>query len=334
MFTENEMRDISRVAELPYAWEKLRNKTVLVSGGTGFIGSHLIAVLEERNKRYGDNIQIISLSRHKQKDRGNVRYVACDICEPIDIGEKIHFIIHLASNTHPVQYAADPIGTITTNVIGCNNLLRVAAQNKVERFLLSSSVEIYGNGTAEPIGEDYCGHIDCNTARAGYNEAKRVSESLCQSYRQQYGVDCVIARLARVFGADKKDDSKAMAQFLKKAQSGEDIVLKSPGKQRFSYCYVIDAVSGILKILLDGRSGEAYNIAADDEGATLGDYAKLIAELAGKRVIFDLSKQQQGASVAQYALLNCDKIKKLGWTPMFSVADGLRLTYKHLTDTE
>ena len=102
------------------------------------------------------------------------------------------------------------MGTITTNVIGCDNLLKLAVEKKAI-FLLASSVEIYGQGTAEPMDEQYCGFLDCNIARSGYNEAKRTCESLCQSYKQQYGIEVKIVRLARVFGADKKLDTKAMS---------------------------------------------------------------------------------------------------------------------------
>ena len=131
----------------------------------------------------------------------------------------------MASNTHPKQYAEDPIGTIMTNIYGCDNLLKLAVEKKA-RFLLASSVEIYGQGTAIPMNEEYCGYIDCNLARSGYNEAKRTCEALTQSYRSVFGVNAVIARFARVFGADKKHDTKAMSQFMDKAVLGEDIILK------------------------------------------------------------------------------------------------------------
>ena len=322
--------DISSVAHLDYDWEKLKNKTVLISGGTGFIGKFFIAVIKFRNEKFNDNIKVISLSRHPLADDRNVVYLKQDVTEEIKVDQEIDFILHLASNTHPKQYAAYPVDTIVTNVLGCNNLLKLAVQKKISRFLLASSVEIYGEGSGEEIREDYCGYIDCNTARAGYNEGKRVSESLCQSFRQQYGVNCVIARLARVFGADKKQDSKAIAQFLEKAVNGEDILLKSKGEQEFSYCYVADAVSGILKILLDGKDGEAYNLAEDFENKTLGDYAKLIASFANKKVIYDI-QDVAGASKASYAVINCDKLKALGWEAHYTVSGALERTYQILS---
>lgn len=141
-------------------------------------------------------------------------------------------IIHLASNTHPKQYAEDPIGTIMTNIYGCDNLLKLAVEKKA-RFLLASSVEIYGQGTAIPMNEEYCGYIDCNLARSGYNEAKRTCEALTQSYRSVFGVNAVIARFARVFGADKKHDTKMkMVMNFRKQSSVVNSVLS--GKREMS----------------------------------------------------------------------------------------------------
>lgn len=320
-----EAEDIKSVADLAYNWGKLKNKTVLISGGTGFIGQFLINVIKYRNEHYGDRISVISLSRSVEREDGDILYLKHDITTELTLSRRADFIIHLASNTHPEQYAADPIGTITTNVFGCDNLLKFAVKCKAERFLLASSVEIYGEGGTAPITEDYCGYLNCNTVRAGYNEAKRVCESLCQAYGAQYAIDCVVARLARCFGADRKEDSKALAQFIRKAVAGEDIVLRSKGEQRFSYCYVADAASGLFKILLDGQSGEAYNVSGDDEGNTLGGYAQLIAEYAGKQVIFDCAPQS-GASKTNYAILNCDKLKALGWRPLYLPSEAMKRT--------
>lgn len=322
-----EKEDIRLVCNLDYNWSKLRNKTILISGGTGFIGSFLIDVLRYRNKEFGDNIKIVSLSRGGGKSDSTASYLKADINEEIDFDLPVDYILHLASNTHPEQYANDPVGTITTNVFGCYNLLKLAYKLHVKRFLLASSVEVYGQGPQMPMDEKYFGKIDCNNARNGYNEAKRLSEALCQSYYKQYGVESVIIRLSRVFGADKKHDTKAMAQFFSRATSGENIVLKSLGNQRFSYCYVADAVSGILKVLLDGVTGEAYNVSADYDNKTLGDYAEYIAHLAGKEVIYEI-ENNDSVSKADYALLNTDKIKKLGWHPLFTVAQGLSRTFE------
>lgn len=237
--------EIKVIAELPYSWEKIKDKTILVSGGTGFIGTAFVDVIKYRNQKYNENIKVISFSRRGGESSEYLECIKANVKQPLHYEGKIDYIIHLASNTHPKQYAEDPIGTIMTNIYGCDNLLKLAVEKKA-RFLLASSVEIYGQGTAIPMNEEYCGYIDCNLARSGYNEAKRTCEALTQSYRSVFGVNAVIARFARVFGADKKHDTKAMSQFMDKAVLGEDIILKSKGQQRYSYCYIADAVSGLL----------------------------------------------------------------------------------------
>ena len=321
-----ELQDIERIAELPYKWDELNDKTILISGGTGFIGTFISNVIRYRNEKYNSNTKVVSLSRRGGESDQTVEYLKADITKPIIYEGKVDFILHLASNTHPKQYGEDPVGTITTNVMGCDNLLKVAVE-KGAKFLLASSVEIYGQGTEAPMNEKYCGYIDCNTARAGYNEAKRTCEALSQSYKQQYGIETVIVRLARVVGADRKLDTKAMSQFMDKALAGEDIILKSKGNQKFSYCYVADAASGIFKVLFDGVNGEVYNISDEDEGITLGGYAEFVAELAGEKVVYQI-EDDAAASSASFALLDISKLKALGWEPLYTVSDGLRRTYE------
>ncbi len=321
-------REAEQVAALALPWEKLNGTTILISGGTGLIGRFLLDVVRCRN-RAGANIRVVSLSRRPRPDEENIVYLAQDVSAPIAYDGAADYVLHLASNTHPKQYGEDPVGTIKTNIFGCYHLLEKARSCGARRFLLASSVEIYGEGGGTPMDESYCGAIDCNNARAGYNESKRLCESLCQSYRAQYGIDCVTVRLSRCFGYDEKQDSKALAQFLAKAVAGEDIVLKSKGDQRYSYCYVADAAAAIFFALLCGQDGEAYNAAGDSEGKTLGDYARLIASFAGRRVIFDIPETQDGAvSKASYAELDCTKLKSLGWKPLYTVSDALKETYK------
>jgi nucleoside-diphosphate-sugar epimerase len=325
--TNSEIEDIKAVATLQYSWDRLNNKTILISGGTGFIGQFVIDVIKFRNENFNDNIKVISLSRHSLPSDNDVTYLSQDVTEEIKISQSVDYIIHLASNTHPKQYASDPVGTITTNILGCNNLLNLAKEKQVERFFLASSVEIYGECLNTPVKEDYCGAINCNTVRAGYNEAKRLCESLCQSFKSQYGVDFVTARFSRCFGADRKEDSKAIAQFIKSAVNGTDIILKSAGKQCYSFCYVADAVSAIFKILSEGESGEAYNVCEMNEGKTLYDYACLISGFANKSVVFDCVGER-GASVVQNALLDTSKLQRLGWKPLYTVSEALNRTYK------
>ena len=327
MKTTEEREDIELIATLPYQWDIIKNKTILISGGTGFIGSFLIDVIRYRNEHFASNTHIISMSRHGGVSDDTVTSMVADVTKPIDLKTNVDFVLHLASNTHPKQYASDPIGTILTNIIGCDNLLKLAVDHHATRFLLASSVEIYGEGSIEPMDEYYCGYIDCNNARAGYNESKRTCEALVQAYRDSCGIDAVIIRLARTFGPDAKRDTKAISQFFEKAINDEDIILKSKGNQRYSYIYVADAASGILKVLLDGKNGEAYNVAADYDNHTLKEYAEMIAGFAGRKVVV-ACEENSSVSKAVNAIMKCDKIKDIGWKSCYTVSNAMERTYK------
>ena len=330
--------DVKRVAGLDLPWGKLRGKTILVTGGTGLIGSFLIDVLNVAN--IGCTILLLGRSEEKAKkrfleywDSRFIRFVQWDAAAPTlpTIDEPIDYVLHLASNTHPVAYATDPIGTITANVIALNNLLELAAAKKCSRFLFASSNEIYGEnrGDVELFDEKYCGYIDCNTLRAGYPESKRCGEALCQAYINQKGLDCVIARLTRTYGPTiLPTDTKAISQFFNNALKGEDIVLKSEGKQYYSYQYVADSVSGLLTVLLKGETGEAYNIADESGDITLHDLAKLIAEKAGRKVVFDAphAVEAAGFSKATKARLDGSRLKDLGWATSHGINDGVSNT--------
>lgn len=153
---------------------------------------------------------------------------------------QVDYVLHFASNTHPLQYATDPIGTITTNIIGVQNLLDFSVEHNVTRFVFASSNEVYGEnrGDVEKFNEEYCGYINCNTMRAGYPESKRCGEALCQAYKAQKNLDIVIPRLTRSYGPTLLNtDTKALSQFLHNGVAGENIVLKSAGIQYYSWLF-------------------------------------------------------------------------------------------------
>jgi nucleoside-diphosphate-sugar epimerase len=244
---------------------------------------------------------------------------------------KIDYILHLASNTHPMLYSTDPIGTITTNIIGVQNMLEFSVKHKADRFIFASSNEMYGEnrGDVEFFDEDYCGYINCNTLRAGYPESKRCGEALCQAYKVQKNLNVGIARLTRSYGPTMlMSDTKAVSQFIKKCIAGENIVLKSAGMQYFSYTYMADAVSGLLWILLVGENGEAYNIAEKHNDIRLKDLASIIARINGKEVVFEQpdAVEAAGYSKATKARLDGHKLLDLGWKPKYDIESGMKRT--------
>ena len=334
-------RDLRYVAELPLPWEKLSGRTVLISGATGMIGRFLSDVLLYKNDISDLQCTVYALGRSSGKakerfsahwDNERFRFFQCDINKQMpNISGDVDYILHLASNTHPVAYSTDPIGTITANIIGTQNLLELAAKKNAVRFIFASSVEIYGEnrGDVERFDEHYCGYIDCNTMRAGYPESKRCGEALCQAYIRQKGIDAVIVRLPRTFGPTMQmSDSKAIAQFIKKTVAKENIVLKSAGNQFYSFGYVADDAAGLLYCLLKGACGEAYNVADDRCNITLKELAETMAGYAGTKVVFELPEETEAAgySNAQIAAMDGKKLEMLGWKGHYDLKKGIEQT--------
>lgn len=341
--------DIEHIANLPLAWSDFIGKTILITGATGMIASVIIDILMCRNARLTSEERgtfIIAVSRNgiKAKERFAeywdspfFKYMSHDITQPLLELGKIHYILHAASNTHPREYSTDPIGTITANVQGTYQLLEYASAHACERFLFFSSVEIYGENRndVERFDEKYMGYINCNTMRAGYPESKRLGETLCHAFASQKGQDFVIGRFSRVYGPTMAtDDSKAIAQFIKKAVQGEDIILKSEGNQFFSYTYVVDAAAAVFYLLLYGESGNAYNVADKESDIRLKDLAKVLAKEAGADVVFELPDkvEQVGYSTATKALLDSAKMEQLGWKALTSIEVGIGKTVQILRD--
>lgn len=332
--------DIKLVGNKNYPWEKLKDKTVLISGATGLLGSFLVDVIKYRNQNHQMNCKVYVVCRNAERAKERfganndlIDIISTDINLPLnDIKtDRIDYIIHMASNTHPADYANDPIGTVLTNVIGTKNMLDVACKYNAKRCLFCSSVEVYGEnrGDVKIFDEQYCGYIDSNTLRAGYPESKRCGEALCQAYIKQKTLDIVIARIARVYGPTVlSGDTKAVSQFIAKGVSSQNIVLKSQGTQYYSYIYVADAVSGLLTVLFNGMNGEAYNIADNASDIMLKDLAELIADTVGTEVVFELPDETEiaGFSKATLARMDNAKIESIGWEANYNIEQGIKRT--------
>lgn len=329
-------------------WKAFKDSSIMVAGATGMIGSCLIDAVMLLNKEADLNCRIVALGRNAKKAQGrfgsywddaNFTFAEGDINAGVNYDGHVDYILHAASNTHPLAYSKFPISTITTNAIGTNNLLSYAAEHGVKRVLFMSSVEVYGEnrGDVDKFKEDYLGYLDCNTLRAGYPESKRTGEALCQAYIKEKGLDVVIARLSRSFGPTMlKSDSKALSQFIKKGIAKEDIVLKSAGTQQYSYIYSVDAVAAIFFTLVHGKCGEAYNVAGSKCDTTLKNLAETIADAVGTKVVFELpdAEEASGYSTATKALLDIDKISQLGFVADTELRDALKATMRILKEEQ
>ena len=340
------LEDIQYISSLPLPWNKLQDSSILVTGSTGQIGSMFIDVIMYKNINDTLNCKIVALARTQERiidrfsyciDSPYFSYICTDISSPLKTDYKIDYLLHLASNTHPLLYSNQPISTITTNILGLKNILDLSVIKKAKRIIFASSNEIYGEnrGDTEYFSEDYCGYINCNSLRAGYTESKRCGEALCQAYIHEKKLDIVIPRITRTYGPTLlMSDSKALSQFLLKALSKENIVLKSDGSQNFSYLYITDTISGLFTVLLKGINGQAYNISDSHSDITLKALAEYIAKECNLKVIFELPeiKEKLGYSKVTKALLDNKLLKELGWSAKYDIYSGITRTLNILRE--
>ena len=319
-------------------------RSVLITGASGLIGSLLVDAFLWNNNNNGGNDTVYALSRTENrlierfsyaKNDSHLVILAKDITKPLDDDRSFDYIVHAASNADPGTYALYPVETVQTNIIGTTNVLEYAVRHPGTRVLFTSTMEVYGTmpeGTSST--EDMYGLIDFNSIRSGYPESKRVSEILCRSYVEEYEADALVTRLGYIYGPTMTaSDNKVVAQFIRKAINKENIVLKSKGEQRRSYCYASDTVSGIVCALFNGEKGQAYNVSNRDSVITIAEMAQVAARIAGTSVEFDLPTEIEikGSSKSQDAVLNEDKLRELGWAPKYSFEEGVDRTVKILS---
>ena len=327
--------EFAKIAALDLPYDDLAGKAVAVTGATGLVGSYLLRALDAVNRAHGLKLRLIALCRkpERAKDRlsgmENLSILPYDACAPLDGSWQADYIVHAASNAHPLAFSADPVGTMQANLLGTMQLLE-HVRATVGRLLFLSTGEIYGeNPELASFDEHSFGSIDPMRFRACYPESKRAAETLCASYAQQYGVDALVARLTYTYGPTiTKESSRADAQFLRCALEGRDIVLKSPGTQIRSYCYAADTVSALITLLLKGATGEAYNVANPTCSPSIREYAGTLAGLAGVQLMFDLPPESEraGYSAVTRAVLNPEKLMNLGWHAAYDLREGLMHT--------
>lgn len=325
-------------------WEQLNGKSILIAGATGIIGACLVDLLLYRNEVFHSNIKIIALSRNKEnfqkrfsyaQGKENLIYYAADISSELNIQEKPDYIIHVASDGDPISFSTRPVEVMRANFIGMDNILKFAKSKGCIRTLYISSGEVYGQSVDDYIfDESFSGYVDHSSARSCYPAAKRAAEVLCQSYIQEYGMDIVIARPCHIYGPYiKNTDSRVVAQFLKSARAGQDIVMKSNGLQRRSMCYSLDCVIALITILLKGDNAEAYNI-ADKENVSIRELAELVTRKGNVSLRIELPDEieSRGYNTVKKSILDYKKIYGLGWRPLRNMDSGIEKTIAIMKD--
>ena len=317
--------------------ERLKDKSILITGANGLIASCVIDILNWLNTNKNFNIHIKALVRNKNhllerfKTYHNLEVIEQDIIEPISYSEDIDFIIHAASNSHPKSFSVDPVGTMLGNIIGVRNVLDFALKHHCQKVEYVSSGEVYGEPEdgMESFTEEYIGKVNSINSRSCYPMSKLAAETLCVSYSKQYNINTVIVRPCHCYGPTQTDnDSRASAQFINNVLNGEDIVMKSEGKQIRSYCYVVDCAIGMLVALLNGENNVAYNIANNNSALSIKEMAEKIALYGNQKVVFELPSDNEKKSYnpVTRSVLNGQKLKNIGWIPCWNFDRGIKST--------
>lgn len=275
----------------------LEGKTILISGGSGFIGSYINAVLYLLNKKVFQNkCKVISIDNYitgskknflvNLKDK-NFKFLDEDIRYPTVINGKVDYIIHAAGLASPYYYKKYPLETIESAILGAKNLLELAKVSKPASFLFFSSSEIYGDPDPKfvPTPETYAGHVSSIGPRACYDESKRLTETLCITYHQIYNIPIKIVRPFNVYGPGMKPtDFRVIPTFIYSGLRGKDLPVHDKGIQTRTFCYITDAVVGIFKVLISGKNGDVYNLGNDQPEISMLELAQVIADILGSGV--------------------------------------------------
>lgn len=335
---ETYRKDMAEIAEHIVHVELLKDKRVLVTGANGLIASYLVDALLYLNEVRGYNIDVYVLARTRAKvEKRFAEHVGDehfhvllqDVTQPLEgVDCKFDYVVHAACSAHPLAYSQTPVEIIKSNLIGTENVLHYMKEHGGGKFLFVSSSEVYGeNKDKEELHEDDYGYININNPRSCYVESKRASETLCVCYSHEYGIDTCSVRPGSIFGPSiTEDNSRADAQFLRKALDHQNIIMKSAGAQLRSYEYVSDAVSGILTVLLNAETMNSYNISSPISSATIRQFAECIAATEGIQVVFENPDEVEkaGYSVVSKCVLSSDKLERLGWKPAVTLQEGVR----------
>ena len=337
--------DIKRIISEPVNWEKLRGKSVLVTGASGMIGNYVISTLIGLNRTENMDISISGLLRHPDKltdeVRNQITIIEQSVTEPVSKDYQFDYVIHTASPASPLIMRTDPVGTIAANVLGVWNTLQSAYHSKADGYLFISSREIYGQPEMgqDVFDEATYGFVDPLDPRSCYPEGKKAAETMCACYRQQYGMNTKAARLAHTYGPGMPvDDGRVQADFFRDVINHRNIVLKSEGTAVRTYTYVSDAVAALFYILLNGDEDEiAYNISSEDAIVSIRQLAETMVNTFPERhlsIEFDIPEKQSNDGTAPFTLgtLSSEKLMSLGWKPRVSLQEGIKRTIKYLEE--
>jgi len=335
--------DLEAVLSAPLPWDDLAGRTVLITGAAGFLPAYMVETLLFRNETtLGPPTRVLGLVRHEGRarerfaayeGRADLQLLVGDVSGPVDMGERVDFIVHAASQASPKYYQTDPVGTLSANVLGTQRLLDLAREQRAQGFLFFSSGEVYGQITDDqvPTRESDYAFVDPMDVRSCYGESKRMGETMCVAWHAQFGVPARVARPFHTYGPGMSlTDGRVFADFVADLVAGRDIVMKSDGRASRAFCYLADATAGFFTALLRGESGQAYNVGNDQTEISILDLAHRLVALFPEK---DLKVVQQPVPTEGYlqskisrGCPEISKIKALGWAPHTTIEDGFRRT--------
>ena len=299
-------------------------KTVLITGGAGFIGSHLCDLLLKKGFRVicVDNFITGSKNNIKHlKSNKNFKLINHDISKHIIINEPLDYVLHFASPASPIDYQKIPIQTLKVGSLGTHNTLGLALAKKA-KYMLASTSEVYGDPLVNPQPETYWGNVNPIGPRGCYDEAKRFAEALTMAYHRIHKLDTRIVRIFNTYGPRmRKDDGRVVPNFITQALNNKPMTVYGDGKQTRSFCYVNDLIEGIYK-LMTSKINEPINLGNPDEHTIL-EFAKMIRNLTqSKSEIMFKSLPADDPHVRCPDIIKAKKL--LGWQPKFELKEGLK----------
>ncbi len=299
--------------------------TCLVTGGAGFLGSHLCEELLRRGHRVicVDNVETGSLANIAHIRVPEFRFLQADIIQPYFVDEPVDVVYHFASPASPIDYLRLPLHTLKVGSYGTHHALGLAKLHRA-RFLTASTSEVYGDPQVHPQPESYWGHVNPIGPRGVYDEAKRYAEALTMAYHRQQGVDTAIVRIFNTYGPRMRPhDGRAIPTFLRQALQDRPITVFGDGSQTRSFCYVSDLIEGIIR-LSESEVHQPVNIGNPNE-FTLLELAQAVIEITGSRseIVFE-ALPTDDPQVRQPDITLAREL--LGWEPKVELRDGLRRT--------
>lgn len=331
--------DIAEIAEsMRDCASELSGKIILLTGGRGFLGRYFMEVFALLNKTVlekpcsltvldnlitaGKEGAVIPRSPH-------VKFVNHDVTKPLKLDQKINYVIHAAGIASPFYYRAYPLETLEVAVAGTRRMLELAVQNRA-RFVFFSSSEIYGDPDPKhvPTPESYRGHVSCQGPRACYDESKRLGETLCYIFHEKHGVHTNVIRPFNVFGPGMQEtDYRAMPNFASRIKAGRPLNVYGSGLQTRTFCYITDAMTGFLKVVLQGVPGEAYNIGNPKPEVSMTGLIKRMEKVLNRKVAYNIIEYPDSYP-ADEPQRRCPDIRKamlqIKYQPKVALNEGMR----------